>query len=565
MRPSLKRLNIFFIVASGAIFTACAHTPTENTGCRSPAGSPDIVQCDKVLSGAYHSHDIGIDLNSGKKLEEQNNLYHERFFNNISPADEKGDHFWGAIIASPTGSYFFDWLRDSGLSMRIVVRLYKATRPGPVRSFYLKLIRAFVSFNLKRQDTPNFSGSGVIVPETDPEKAKTDPFKSVFEGYGEPKEDVDGTPFNESWGRPQRDGPAARAIAMLPFAQALLDGGDPDLVKYVKTVLYDSKYPTASKSLIKRDLEYILHNWRKSSFDVWEEVSGFHFFTLMVQRRALVEGAALAERLGDKGAADEYIKAAAEMGPELDQFWDPQRKFILATRNFERGIEKGGLDVAVVLGSLYGSTPDRAMPVSKKTVPGAFRCSDDRVLASVVAVEADSKARHIVNHAQNGVEPKAVLIERYPEDTYDGFDRSGGNPWVLTTLGFAEHAYRVADELLLSGNVLINDLNRVFYEQVLPGEKLENGQIIKKDDPLFNKLILGLVNRGDNIIERVNEFKSPNSELSEQIFHGATQAGPEAQRGVSNLTWNYVAFDRATEAYRKLMIDFGHWFNDNTH
>ena len=41
-------------------------------------------------------------------------------------------------------------------------------------------------------------------------------------GLGEPKFNVDETAFTGAWGRPQRDGPALRATALIAFGQWLL-------------------------------------------------------------------------------------------------------------------------------------------------------------------------------------------------------------------------------------------------------------------------------------------------------------------------------------------------------
>lgn len=41
-------------------------------------------------------------------------------------------------------------------------------------------------------------------------------------GLGEPKFRVNQTAFMESWGRPQRDGPALRATAIIAFGEWLL-------------------------------------------------------------------------------------------------------------------------------------------------------------------------------------------------------------------------------------------------------------------------------------------------------------------------------------------------------
>lgn len=44
-------------------------------------------------------------------------------------------------------------------------------------------------------------------------------------GLGEPKFMVDGTRFNGPWGRPQRDGPALRAIALMTYSNWLIKNG----------------------------------------------------------------------------------------------------------------------------------------------------------------------------------------------------------------------------------------------------------------------------------------------------------------------------------------------------
>lgn len=41
-------------------------------------------------------------------------------------------------------------------------------------------------------------------------------------GLGEPKFNVDETAFTGSWGRPQRDGPALRATALIDFGNWLI-------------------------------------------------------------------------------------------------------------------------------------------------------------------------------------------------------------------------------------------------------------------------------------------------------------------------------------------------------
>ena len=109
-------------------------------------------------------------------------------------------------------------------------------------------------------------------------------------GLGEPKFNTDGTPYNCNWGRPQDDGPALCAASLCRLANLFLDDGSPQLNTLVRTKLYDSVLPT--NSLIKKDLEYVSHNWGSPCIDLWEESYGNHFYTSLVQRRALRDGAA---------------------------------------------------------------------------------------------------------------------------------------------------------------------------------------------------------------------------------------------------------------------------------
>lgn len=45
------------------------------------------------------------------------------------------------------------------------------------------------------------------------------------QGLGEPKFNIDETRFNGAWGRPQRDGPALRAVALMTYANWLIGTG----------------------------------------------------------------------------------------------------------------------------------------------------------------------------------------------------------------------------------------------------------------------------------------------------------------------------------------------------
>lgn len=69
-----------------------------------------------------------------------------------------------------------------------------------------------------------------------------------------------------------RDGPALRALAMIPYAHYLLDRGWPADIAYVEDKLYNPTALRQAGSVIKNDLEEVGGGWWLESFDLWEEV-----------------------------------------------------------------------------------------------------------------------------------------------------------------------------------------------------------------------------------------------------------------------------------------------------
>jgi glucoamylase len=68
-------------------------------------------------------------------------------------------------------------------------------------------------------------------------------------GLGEPKFMVDLSQFTGAWGRPQRDGPALRAIAMISYANWLINNG------------YTSTASSIVWPIVKNDLAYVAQYW----------------------------------------------------------------------------------------------------------------------------------------------------------------------------------------------------------------------------------------------------------------------------------------------------------------
>jgi glucoamylase len=118
-------------------------------------------------------------------------------------------------------------------------------------------------------------------------------------GLGEPKYNADGSAFTGGWGRPQRDGPALRATALIAYSKWLIANG------------YTSTASTLVWPVIQNDLNYVMQYWSQTGFDLWEEVGGsYSFFTIAAQHRSLVEGAALASQLGKscKSGMDKFCR-----------------------------------------------------------------------------------------------------------------------------------------------------------------------------------------------------------------------------------------------------------------
>ena len=98
---------------------------------------------------------------------------------------------------------------------------------------------------------------------------------NTISGLGEPKYNINCTPYNGDWGRPQNDGPALRGIIMFQIIE---------LFHKYEIVIQQLIVP-----IILKDLDYILQNYKKTSFDLWEECDGWHFYTRMVQTKFLNE------------------------------------------------------------------------------------------------------------------------------------------------------------------------------------------------------------------------------------------------------------------------------------
>jgi glucoamylase len=409
----------------------------------------------------------------------------------------------GIVVASPSReypNYFFHWIRDGAICFDQALQIYRENPDYQLRAKLRSFFFDHMALNRRAQNDTN-----------------------ALTGLGEPKFNVDGNPNSDPWGRPQNDGPAMRALNFISLYNMIISENWPEKDQLVP-ILYDGRLP--SDSLIKKDLEYVAHHWRESNFDLWEEVQGFHFFTLMVQRKALLLGAALATTLHDPGAAFFYRSEALKMTAEIEKFWNPGSGYIIATRypSGANARRESRLDSAVILGSILGDAGD-----------GFMAPYDDRILATLQKLsDAFKSLYHINRNTELG-----VALGRYPEDTYDGYNtNSSGNAWFISTQTGAEIYYRTYLHAKDISAIEINDMNLPFYRSLL-GEAsiLKTGMKFKPSDSLYGKIMSQLLIEGDKMLGRTFYHRDEHGSLSEQMnrFSGYMQ-------GARDLTWSHASF-----------------------
>lgn len=167
-------------------------------------------------------------------MESKINYLINSIFNNF-------DFNLGSFKASPSfdPNYNYHWTRDSCLIVDIMIDSYLKGYVEPHKFF--TFLEKFIIFEKK-------------VTQID-----------ILTGLGEPKYNLDGSPYMEDWGRPQNDGPALRGLLYL---------------KIIKNFPY---YKNQLMSLLEKNVEYIKKNVMTKNFDLWEEIKGHHFYTSYLQ------------------------------------------------------------------------------------------------------------------------------------------------------------------------------------------------------------------------------------------------------------------------------------------
>lgn len=468
-----------------------------------------------------HSLDNTEDAEYEKWLVTQGNVSFQGILNNIGGISEllqEKEVSEGAVIASPSKhkpDYFYQWVRDAALTIRSLVHYLEDNNLSNQR--ISSIIEKYIENNYHLQRLPNNLGRF------------DDDTRS---GLGEPKFMPDCTAFNEHWGRPQNDGPGLRISTIVSYLNLIRKYK----LQLSNNFLRDERF--IYDEIIKPDLSYIVNNWKKESFDIWEEVNSFHFFTSMSQLRAIIDGLKLAKIYEVKS---EFVDQLHETLDNLKGFIEGEARFaipsslyIIETPSLFSSGKRSGLDAATLLASIHSHD----LEVDEYSdVP--FDVNDYHILNTINAMASDMRFRYPVNRDRIGKPSLGVALGRYPEDIYDGVGTSEGNPWFIATASAAEVIFKTAYKLLDSRqDLLINKYNHEFFKSFITFEADDLEEfVIPYNSVRYNNALINLFNFGDSFLKIIKDHVDGRGHMSEQFnkYTGYMQ-------GAKDLTWSYSAF-----------------------
>ncbi|EFX05149.1 beta-glucosidase [Grosmannia clavigera kw1407] len=387
----------------------------------------------------------------------------------------------GIIIASPSTDspdYYYSWSRDAALVAKTLVELFRNGETSLQTT-----LENYVNAQAVLQTVSNPSGS-----------------LSDGTGLGEPKFNVDETAFTGSWGRPQRDGPALRATALIDFGNWLLDNG------------YSSYAINNIWPIVRNDLSYVAEYWNNTGYDLWEEVSGSSFFTVSAQHRALVEGSSFAARV--ESSCTYCDSQAPQILCYLQSFWTGS----YVNANF--GYSRSGKDANTLISSIHTFDP-RAGCDDSTLQP----CSARALANHKVYVDAFRSIYSINSGLATG---KAVATGRYPEDSY-----YNGNPWFLTTLAAAEQLYDAIIQWNATGSLTITSTSLSFFTDLYSSAAVGT---YSSSSSTYSAIVSAVRTYADSFVSIVQTHAMTNGSLSEQ-FDKSSGTSLSAR----DLTWSYAA------------------------
>ncbi|TVY86551.1 Glucoamylase P [Lachnellula willkommii] len=407
--------------------------------------------------------------------------------NNIGPdGSEVPGAGAGFVVASPSKidpPYFYTWTRDSALTLKMIIDEFTFGNTS-LQSY----IEDYIHAQAVLQTVSNPSGT----------------FLPAGLGMGEPKYQVDGTRFNGAWGRPQRDGPALRAIALITYSNWLIENGQ------------SSKAKNIIWPIISNDLSYVGQYWNQTGFDLWEETQGSSFFTVQNQHRALAQGAQLAE---DLRVTCTGCVQAPEVLCFLQSFWNGN----FTVSNINVNNSRTGLDGNSILASI--STFDIDAYCDSPTLQP---CHSTSLANFKVLIDTFRETYSINSGIPVG---SGVAVGRYAEDVYQG-----GNPWYLITTAAAEFLYDAVAQWKARHNLFVDETSLAFFKDLYPAVQVRQYNSGNAHSP-FVEIMDAVTAYADSFVAVAEKYIPANGSLAEQ-FNRDTGAPLSA----IDLTWSYAAF-----------------------
>jgi glucoamylase len=275
------------------------------------------------------------------------------------------------------------------------------------------------------------------------------------------------------------------------------------------------------RALLERDLDFTLRHWQEPCFDLWEENSGHHYHTRLVQYAALSDGSAWMDGTGDAPRARDYRAAAQELAQRLDAHFDPQEGVYLspaAGSDSESVTSAKRLDIAALLGVLHAARAE-----------GPHSVLDPKVLATLTRLEELFAQAYPISRVR--ALDCAPAMGRYAGDRY-----YSGGAYYFSTLGAAQFYFCFAEAVARGATIPISAENQAILAGMLgkPPEALAAASL----EPHYRKkLFRACLERGDMFMAMVREHTPASGELSEQFDQTSG-----AQTSAKNLSWSYAAF-----------------------
>ena len=290
----------------------------------------------------------------------------------------------------------------------------------------------------------------------------------------------------------------SRATAMIGYAQWLITNG------------YSSTASSMLWPIISNDLSYIGQYWNQTGFDLWEEVNGSSFFTIAVQHRALIEGAALASALGKTCAG--CTSQAPQLRCFLQSFWTGS--YINSNINTNNG--RTGKDANSILTSIHVFDPDAGCD------DVTFQPCSPKALANHKQVTDSFRSYGINSGIPAG---SAVAVGRYIEDVY-----YNGNPWYLNTFAAAEQLYDALYQWNKQGSLTVTSVSLAFFKDFSSGV---TAGTYAAGSTTYNTLTNAIKTYADGYLSIGQKYTPSGGGLSEQYDKstGAPLSAPD-------LTWS---------------------------